>query len=81
MDYNLPGSSVHGVSQARILEQVAISSFRGSFQPRGQTSSSALAGGFFTTEPTGKPPELLEEGNNKDEATINEIESKMTIEG
>ena len=34
MDYSLPGSSVHGTFQARILEWVAISSFRGSSQPR-----------------------------------------------
>ena len=33
-----PGSSVHGISQARILEGVAISFSRGSFQPRDQTS-------------------------------------------
>ena len=32
MDYSLPGSSVHGISQVRILEWVAISSSRGSFQ-------------------------------------------------
>ena len=37
MDYSLPGSSVHGIFQERILEQVAISSFRGSFWPRGWT--------------------------------------------
>ena len=30
MDYSPPGSSVHGVSQARILEWVAISFYRGS---------------------------------------------------
>ena len=34
MDYSLPGSSVHGVSQARILEWVAISFSRGSSGPR-----------------------------------------------
>ena len=35
MDYNSPGSSVHGILQARILEWVVISSFsRGSSQPR-----------------------------------------------
>ena len=33
MDYNLPGLSVHGIFQARILEWVAISSFRGSSSP------------------------------------------------
>ena len=34
MDCSLPGSSVHGILQTRILEWVAISSSRGSFQPR-----------------------------------------------
>ena len=52
VDCSLPGSSVHGISQARILEQVAISYSRGSFQLRDQI---ALAGGFFTTETPGKP--------------------------
>ena len=36
MDYNLPGSSVQGILQARILEWVAMSSSRGSSQPRDQ---------------------------------------------
>ena len=34
MDYSLPGSSVHEIFQARILEWVAISFSRGSSQPR-----------------------------------------------
>ena len=34
MDYSLQGSSVHGIYQARILEWVAISSPKGSPQPR-----------------------------------------------
>ena len=34
MNYSLPGSSVHGILQARILEWVAISFSRGSSQPR-----------------------------------------------
>ena len=54
MDYKLAGSSVSGISQARMLEQVAISFSRGSSQPRNQTRVSWLAGGFFTTEPPGK---------------------------
>ena len=37
MDCNLPGSSVHGIFQVRILEWVAISSSKGSSQPRDQT--------------------------------------------
>ena len=56
MDCSLPGSSVHGISQTRILEWVAISSSRGSSQPRNWTSISCIAGIFFTTVPPGKPP-------------------------
>ena len=37
MDCSSPGSSVHGISQTRILEWVAIFSSRGSFQPRDRT--------------------------------------------
>ena len=59
MDCSLPDSSVHGILQARLLEQVAISSSKASFQPGDQTRISCvscLAGGFFTAEPLGKPP-------------------------
>ena len=56
MDCSLPGSSVHGISQARILEWVAISFSRGSSQTRDWTKSPALAGIFFTAEPPGEPP-------------------------
>ena len=49
MDHNLPGSSLHGISQARTLEWVAISFSRGSSLPRDQTLISCLAGRFFTT--------------------------------
>ena len=48
MDYSPPGSSVHGFFQARILERVAISFYRGSLQPRNQTQFSCTAGRFFT---------------------------------
>ena len=45
-----------GILQARILEWVAMpSSSRGSSQSRIEPVSPALAGGFFTTEPHGKP--------------------------
>ena len=47
MDCNLPGSSVHGILQARILEWVAISSTRGSSQPWNQTQVSCIPGRFF----------------------------------
>ena len=55
MDCSLPGSSVHGISQARILEWVAISFSRGSSSPGIEPVSPAMAGEFFTTEPPGKP--------------------------
>ena len=47
MDYNLPGSSVHGIFQARILEWAAISFSRGSSWPRDETQVSYIAGRFF----------------------------------
>ena len=37
MDCSPPGSSVHGILQAKILEWVAVPSSRGSSQPRGRT--------------------------------------------
>ena len=55
MDCSPPGSSVHWIFQTRILEWVVISFFRGSSQPMDQTCVSCVAGGFFTTEPPGKP--------------------------
>ena len=47
MDCSPPGSPVHGILQARILEWVAISFSRGSYRPRDQTQVSCTAGGFF----------------------------------
>ena len=46
----------HGISQARILEWVAIPFSRGSSQPRDQTWVSCLAGGFFTIWATREAP-------------------------
>ena len=48
MDCSLPGSSVRGISQARILEWVAISFSRGSSPPSDRTWVSCVAGRFFT---------------------------------
>ena len=42
MDYSLPGPSVHGILQARILEWVAMASSRGSSQHRDQTQVSCI---------------------------------------
>ena len=43
MDYSLPGTSVHGISQARILEWVTIFFSRGSSQPRDRTRISYIS--------------------------------------
>ena len=48
MDCSPPGSSVHGILQARILEWVAIPFLRGSSWPRDWTWVSWIAGRFFT---------------------------------
>ena len=48
VDCSSSGSSVRGNLQARILEWVAMPSFRGPSQPRGQTWVSCIAGRFFT---------------------------------
>jgi len=54
MNYNPPGSAVHGILQARVLEWVAMPFSRGSSQPKDGTHVSCLASRFFTTEPPGK---------------------------
>ena len=55
-DCSPPGSSVHGIFQARILEQVAISSSRRSSWPREWTCvSPALQADSLPSEPSGKP--------------------------
>ena len=53
--WSLPGSCVHGIFQARILEWVAIPSPEDLPHPGIECASPALAGGFFTIAPPGKP--------------------------
>ena len=72
VDHSLPGSSVHGILQARLLEWVAMPLSKGSSQRSNlHLMSPALAGGFFTTSVTCKPvvvgvvdPLLLHFGGN-----------------
>ena len=47
--------TVHGILQSRILECLAVPFSRGSSQLRDRTQVSRIAGGFFTTDPPGKP--------------------------
>ena len=55
VDCSLPGFSIHGILQARILEWVTISFPRGSSWPKDQTRSPALGADALTSEPPGKP--------------------------
>ena len=55
MDCSLTDSSIHGILQARRVEWVVRPSSRGSSDPQIKLTFSALAGGFFTSEPPGKP--------------------------
>ena len=59
MDCSPSGSSLHGISQARIVVQADISFSRGSSWPRGQTQVSHIAGRFLLPEPPGRPISLI----------------------
>ena len=52
MNCSLPGSSIHGVFQATVLEWVAISFSRGSAWPRDGTQVSHSVGRRFTIQAT-----------------------------
>ena len=54
IDFSPPGFSVHGISQASILEWAAIL-LQGIFLTQVEPVSPAFVGGFSTTEPPGKP--------------------------
>ena len=54
MDYSLPGSSIHGIFQARVLEWTAIFFSRGSYRPRDQARVSHIVGRGFTVWATKK---------------------------
>ena len=89
-DCSLPGSSLHGIFQARILEWVTISFSRGSSQPRNQTQVSCIAGRSFTLWATREALSplatvILENHNgfslsNKDEyKTFKNVQKKTNI--
>ena len=62
MDCSPPGSSVHGILQARILEWIAMPSSRGSSQPRDRTQVSGIEGGFLSVWATREAKQPLEVG-------------------
>ena len=68
MDCNPPGSSVHGILQAIILEWVAMPPPEDLTDPGIESESllsPALAGGFFTTIATWEAPWVVQLGNYK----------------
>ena len=54
MNCSPPGSSLHGISQARILEWVATSFSRGSSRPRDRNRVSSVVGNALPSETPGK---------------------------
>ena len=81
MDCSPPGSSVHGISQTRILGWVACSYQRHLLDPGIEAKSlvsPALAGRFFTTEPPGKPGTRRKNRGNKQTACQTCIENGYT---
>ena len=61
-----PGSSIHRILQARILEWVAISFSRGSSRPKDRTQASPLQADTLTSEPPGKPYGLAKWSRTKE---------------
>ena len=62
MDCSPPGSSVRGISQARLLEWVAISFSRDLPSPGNEPSSPTLQADSLPTEPSGKPQYFFDGG-------------------
>ena len=60
VDCSLPGSSVHEIFQARVLEWVAIPFSSRSSQPRDRTQVSRVAGRHFTIWATREPPYIVQ---------------------
>ena len=59
MDCSPPGSSVHGILQARMLECVAMPFSRGSTWPRDWTQASFIAGRWFTSWAIREAPSII----------------------
>ena len=58
VDHSPPGSTVHGIFWARILQWAVVSSSRESSRPRDQTRTSCIAGRFFITWAIKEVPSL-----------------------
>ena len=84
MEYSPPGSSVHGISQARILGWVVISFSRESSLPRNQTciscGVSCIAVRFFTAESPGEANTVIDSGLNKYVTVVFSAHSRNEVE-
>ena len=63
MDCSPPGSSVHGIFQARILSRLPFPPPGDLPDPGTEPASPASVGRFFTTETPGKPVKYIEDDN------------------
>ena len=81
MDCRLPGSSLHGIFQGRILEWVDISFFRGSSQPRDQTWVPCIRDRFFIISATNYGTNDPVQGyrQNTCNSVFNSMRNKMSI--
>ena len=77
MNCSLPGSSVHGIFQARILECVAIPFSRGSSRPRDRTQVYHIAGRFFTIWATREAQSLQKKKKKKKNCQRKGLESSQ----
>ena len=78
MDCSLPGSSIHGILQARVLEWVAISFSRGSSQPGDQTQVSRIAGRRFTIWATREAHTLCVFYHNKTKMKLKQANKNLS---
>ena len=67
--WSLPGSSIHGIFQARVLEWISISFSRGSSWSRDWTQVSRIAGRCFTVWATREAQSSLGDSNNQSNLT------------
>ena len=73
MGYSPPGSSVHGILQAKILEWVAMPSSRVSSDSGIKSGSPALQAGSLPSEPQGKPQRMMQASQKDFEANFKEF--------
>ena len=80
MDCSLPGSSIHGIFQARVLEWIAISFSRGSSQPRDRTRDLQCMQTLCLLIEQGSPKNTLKGINSRKseaEECLSELGDKM----